>query len=705
MSVGSVKVEASHLERRAVVYLRQSTLKQLDRHQESTRRQYGLKERATALGWIAERVDTIDSDLGKSGTTTEGRSGFKSLAERIADGKVGVVLALEVSRLARSSADWHRLLDLCGLADVLIADEHSVYNPRDHNDRLLLGLKGTMSEAELSWMRLRLLGARRSKARRGAMYMVPPTGYLWDADTERLRLDPDEQVQGALRLVFARFRVEGSAFGVARYFVQHGLTLPSRNMSTGTIQWVRPRPSRILAILHNPTYTGAYVYGRRKDQVLMKEGRVVRRSKRLPPDQWEICLHDHHPAYVSWAEYEDNLKKLESNRVNRGRQDRGGAPREGSALLQGMVLCGRCGHRMHTAYSGSSPRGRYVCGSTVQRGISTSICWSASALRVDDVVVDAFLAAVQPDEIELGLAIAVEVQQQAAAVDEQWQSAIERAQYEGQLAERRYKAVDPDNRVVARTLEREWNEKLLELERIERQRETMREERAIVLTDDERRELLKLATDLPALWEAPTTTVQERKNLLRLLIDEVALVPIDVPDPGIRVRLQWHTGTVSDFEVPRGPAHGPQVGPGVVEMIRDAVAGGMRAGDIAQRLNDAGFNRAKGSPWTSAAVHSWCRYHGVKWPSKMPTSVPAPNQRADRLYSVRGVAAELGVTRHIVGYWVAKGWLQSEEGGGRGRRRWFRLDEATRVHLERIKKTGLGPRSRARSSTPDTEES
>jgi hypothetical protein len=467
----------------------------------------------------------------------------------------------------------------------------------------------------------------------------------------------------------------------------------------------RQAPSRILAILHNPTYAGAYVYGRRKTQVQMKDGRVVRKSIRLAPDEWEICLHDHHPAFLSWSDYLENLRTLESNRVNRGRQDRGGAPREESALLQGIVLCGRCGHRMHTSYKGGSNHGRYVCASTVQRGISTSICWSASGLRVDKVVVDAFLDAVQPDEIELSLAVALEVQQQASAVDGQWESAIERARYEAGLAERRYKAVDPDNRVVARTLEREWNDKLLELERLDEQRTAARERRALVLTDDERKALLQLALDLPKLWSAATTTVQERKNLLRLLIDEVALVPIDVPELGTLIRVQWHTGVVSEFQVPRGPHRGPQVSSETATMIRDAVASGTRAGDVAKALNEAGLLRATGTPWTKASIHSWCRQHDVKWPFRMPSSLPSPNQREDGLYSMRGVAAELGVTRNIVTYWVAKGWLESEEGGGRGRRRWFRLDEHTRERLEDIKERGLGPRSIASSSTACAKES
>jgi DNA invertase Pin-like site-specific DNA recombinase len=341
------KISAEHVLRRAVVYLRQSTLKQVMENTESTRRQYDLRERALALGWSAESIEIIDQDLGRSGSTTEGRSGFQKLSEEIARGNVGAVFALDVSRLARSSADWHRLLDLCGIADVVIADDQCIYDPRDHNDRLLLGIKGTMSEAELAWMRLRLRGAQISKARRGEHYISPPVGYEWASATERLCLDPDAEVQRALRLVFERIRIERSAYGVARYFIAHDLKLPARRAGSRELVWSAPRPSRILQILANPTYAGAYVYGRRQHTVGLADGQVVRRSRRIPADEWKIVHRDHHPAYVSWEQYMTNRKMLRDNRPHRDLPDRHGAPRKGECLLQGIVLCGRCGCRMH----------------------------------------------------------------------------------------------------------------------------------------------------------------------------------------------------------------------------------------------------------------------------------------------------------------------------------------------------------------------
>jgi DNA invertase Pin-like site-specific DNA recombinase len=362
------KILPTHLDRQAAVYLRQSTLKQVHEHRESTARQYALQDRAQELGWSAEHVDVIDEDLGQSGTSAQRRTGFQRLAEDIAHGTVGAIFALEVSRLARSSADWHRLLELCGLADVVIVDEQAVYTPRDFNDRLLLGLKGTMSEAELYWMRLRLQGGKLSKARRGALYFVPPAGYEWDPDTQRFRLDPDEQVQRAVRLVFERFRLDGSAYGVTRYFAQHGLQMPARDVPARRLHWVPARQTLMTSMLHNPMYAGAYAFGRHDYRVVFVDGQLRRRPRQLPPEAWRTCLHDQHPAYITWDEFMANRKKLRDNRTKPEAPDRPAAAREGSGLLQGLLLCGRCGHRMTTRYGGGRSRATYMCRPNVGSG-------------------------------------------------------------------------------------------------------------------------------------------------------------------------------------------------------------------------------------------------------------------------------------------------------------------------------------------------
>lgn len=493
----SDKIQPSHLERRAVVYLRQSTLRQLHEHPESTARQYALQQRAIELGWPADRIDVIDEDLGQSGVSAAWRPGFKRVAEDVAHGRIGAIFALEVSRLARCSADWHRLLDLCGLADVVLADEQAVYTPRDYNDRLLLGLKGTMSEAEQAWMRLRLQGGKLNKARRGELFYHAPTGYAWDEQACRFRLDPDEHVQSAVRLLFERFRLDGSACAVMRYFDRHGLKMPVRDLATRELRWVDPRHSLILKVLHNPAYVGAYVFGRHEERMALVNGQLRRRRvTRLSQDAWKVCLHDHHPAYISWEEFMANQRRLQDNRTNLRFPDQRGASREGHALLQGIVLCGKCGHRMTVRYQGALRRAQYECRTPARHTGQSAMCWSVSAQTIDDAVAKLFLEVVQPTDLELGLAVVREAERQTEEVDRQWRLRLDRARYEARLAERRYKAVDPDNRVVARTLEHEWNDKLREIETLEHDHQHIRQREKIGCrsgSDAERRAFLLIS--------------------------------------------------------------------------------------------------------------------------------------------------------------------------------------------------------------------
>jgi DNA invertase Pin-like site-specific DNA recombinase len=682
----SDKVRATHLERRAVVYLRQSTLRQVHEHRESTARQYALHQRALELGWPAERIDIIDEDLGQSGSSASWRTGFQQLAEDVAHGRVGAIFSLEVSRLARSSADWHRLLELCALADVLLADEQSVYTPRDYNDRLLLGLKGTMSEAELYWMRLRLQGGKLSKARRGALYLTPPVGYEWEEATSRFRLDPDEEVQRAVRLVFERFRLEGSAYAVLRYFMDNGLKLPVRQPGTHQVHWVPPRYTLLLSMLHNPTYAGAYVFGRNERRMALVDGQVRRqRRTRLPQEAWKVCLKNHHPAYISWEEYEANQKRLATNHPSYQQPDQRGAAREGSALLQGLVLCGRCGHRMQTAYR-ESGRPYYECRRLTDKGM----CWTVSAVGIDEAVARLFLETVQPPEIELGLAITREVERQAREVERQWRLRLERARYEAQLAERRYKAVDPDNRVVARTLEREWNEKLGELESLEREHQQVLRHEKVELTSQDRARLLELAKDLSYVWRARSTTNAERKNMLRILVREVALSPVEVPERGIHIQVLWQTGTCSDLTIARRPSYTRATSPETIKLIGTLVEQKRSDREIAAELNQRGLLSGVKRAWDKQAVRWVRRRYGIhRQPLGRRRGRPRqPERRADGLYSTHGVAARLGVTETVVRSWVEKGWLRCVEGGGPGTPRWYKLERSTLNRLRAAKVQG-----------------
>jgi DNA invertase Pin-like site-specific DNA recombinase len=668
------KISAEHIRRRAVVYLRQSTLKQVLENTESTRRQYDLRERALALGWTADSIEVIDEDLGRSGSTTEGRTGFRKLSEEIAHGNVGGVFALDVSRLARSSADWHRLLDLCGVADVLIADDQAVYDPRDHNDRLMLGIKGTMSEAELGWMRLRLRGARISKARRGDHYLAPPIGYDWDGATQRLRLDPDAEVQRALRLIFERFRIERSAYAVARYFIEQGLKVPARRLGSRELSWSAPRPSRILQILTNPTYAGTYVYGRRQHTVGLADGQIVRCNRRIPVEGWKIVHRDHHPTYLGWEQYMRNQQTLKDNRPHRDAPDRHGAPREGNALLQGIVLCGRCGCRMHGVFAGKGRRPRYWCSSPAQRGEQMRTCWSVAAGAIDRELARLLLSVVQPPEIEIGLAVTREAERQAKQLNDQWRLRLERARYEARLAERRYKAVDPDNRVVARALEHEWDDKLRALEEVERKLADSHREKKVDLDTRDRARVLALSRSLPALWSAPSTTMAERKNIVRTLIREVCITPLAQRQGGTRVDVLWQTGATSSLTISK-QLPGRRTGDGAVGLISQMVHRGRPATEIAEELNARNLATASGRAWKNLDIHSFCRHHGLRWPKRMPSSTRRPEQRRDGLYSLRGVAVKLAVTENAVRYWVARGWLKAAEGGTRGRPCWFHLDD------------------------------
>lgn len=690
------KIRRTHLERTAMVYLRQSTMRQVHENRESTARQYNLRQRAVELGWTSDAVQVVDEDLGQTGTSTRGREGFRRLAEGVAHGHVGAIFALEPSRFARSSADWHRLLDLCRLADVLIADENGVYAPRDPNDRLLLGLKGQMSDAEQYWMRLRLQGGKLSKARRGELYIQPPTGYQWDAAAKRLRLDPDEQVQRAIHLIFERFRIDGSAYGVMRYFARKGMKIPARDAATGEVHWAAPRHSPIRNLFHNPIYAGAYVYGRREERTALVDGEIRRRRvSRLPKEEWKVCIHDHHPAYITWEEYMANVDKLHNNRSNHGSPEQRGAARDGAALLQGLVLCGKCGHRMGVRYYGQNRRVQYTCRSPNRRaGLGT--CWSVPGARVDEAVGALFLDAAQPPEIELSLAVAREAERQGEEVERQWRLRLDRVHYEAKLAERRYKAVDPDNRVVARTLEREWEETLLEVERTEREYQQVREREKVELDDADRARVLALAKDLPRVWSAPSTTNAQRKNLLRTLVTEVTLTPIDVPRRQTRIQVMWVTGAVSELAVDRPSRKTVHATPAeAVDRIRDLVEAGLTTHEIAADLNERGIKTGKGRSWTMGAVQLVRRKNGLQSP---PPSVPVPLRRDDGLLSTNGVAEHMGVTPHMVRYWVEKGWLNVKEGGGQGVPCWYELDEATLQRLEAAKASGYGPRPRRRDS-------
>ena len=548
------KINEQHRRRRAVVYVRQSTLGQVERNTESAARQYRLRERALELGWPAGSVAVVDDDTGRSGGSAEARLGFKELVAEVGLGQVGLILALETSRLARSSADWHQLLDLCALTGTLIADTDGIYSPSDFNDRLLLGLKGTMSEAELHLIRARLDGGLRNKAERGELRLSLPVG-LDRADDDRIVLCPDEQVRHAIERVFSLWRRLGSARQVVPELLEEGQKLPRRTVGQRRIRWARPSYGAVHDLLTNPAYAGAFVFGRtRTEKRLDRDGHVRAKAVELPLEEWSVCLPEHHPGYVSWAEYLRTRERLRQNVRPRG--EGGGAARKGSALLQGLVRCGRCGRRMQVAYSGSGGRvARYACVRGHVLHHTPSSCQTLGGTRLDKAVADAFLEAVSPAGLRASSQAVEQLEHQHKERLAGQRLALERAEFEAERARRQFDACEPEHRLVARSLERRLEQTLAEVERERGKLDALERSRPEPLTAAERTALKRIARDLPKLWAAATTSPRDRKELLRALLREVVVTIRDEPRRA-ELELLWEGGARSRLELPlsrRGP--------------------------------------------------------------------------------------------------------------------------------------------------------
>jgi DNA invertase Pin-like site-specific DNA recombinase len=689
----STKIRSEHTSRKAIVYLRQSTLMQVMEHKESTERQYKLQDLAKRFGWDDALVQVLDEDLGQSGASTENRSGFQKLAAEVSLGKVGAVFSLEVSRLSRSSADWHRLLDHCALSDTLIIDDDGVYDPNDFNDRLVLGMKGTMSDAERHMMRLRLMGGKLHKAKKGEHAFKPPTGYVFENNV--LVFDPDEQVQKAVRLLFERFRIDGSAFGVVRYFVRQGLQFPSRHAhkaGPAEMVWRPLGADRVISILKNPAYAGAYAYGRSKSRhVLIDGARRTRQELVRAREDWHAFIRDAHEGYISWQDHLENLKRLDENAQRSSNIHRRSVPRSGEALLQGLALCGKCGRRMTIiyAFSGKSYTPRYSCARFNTGG---GRCWTSVAHRIDEKVATVFLDAIAPPELDLSLAVTKEVERQASDVDKQWKLRLERARYEALRAERQYNAVEPENRVIARTLETRWNDKAKELMAVEREYEEARAQKKLVLSPGDKKSILALAKDLPKLWNEKTLTNAEKKQILRLLIQDVVLQPIDLPKRSTKIQILWKTGATTEAFTDRPRPRDKRTPVEILDTIRELTAKQYSDRMIAEELSRRGKRNLFGRPFSSSAVSSTRLKNGI--PCGQPPRTPSGKvqERDDRgRYSVRGLCARYDVTVDIVFDWMKRGVVTPNE-GGKGRPFWFELTPEIEARIAEAKSKGYGPR-------------
>jgi DNA invertase Pin-like site-specific DNA recombinase len=656
------KVTASHLRRAAVIYVRQSTLAQVDRNRESTARQYDLVARAQALGWPRSAVRVIDEDLGHSGTSTAGRSGFAELAVQVGLGQVGIVVSLEVSRLARNNADWYRLLDLAGLTDTLIADADGVYHPALFNDRLVLGMKGTMSEAEIHILRARLDGGIRNKAARGQLRKELPVGLVWGEAEGEILLHPDEAVRGVIAAIFEQFAACGSARGVWLWLREHGLKLPLPKTGFATftepIRWVEPTYHAVHKVLTHPAYAGAYVFGKtRYQRYLGEDGAMHTRRRKLPQDQWQVLIKDHHPGYLDWDTYQANQTAIATNTRPMAHQPGTGAVREGCAWLQGLATCGVCGRKLAVFYEGptkATPGYYCTAGGLVNgRGV---FHMRVGGLAIGQAVAEVFLATLAPAALRAALAAAQQLEDGHDSALTQWRREVERARYAAAKAERRYHAVDPDNRLVARGLETAWEQALRDQADADAELARRETARPTTLSDAERDAILALGNDLDQVWAAPTTTDRDRKQLLHTLLDEVNItLHRDAEHNQANLILRWKGGAIGELTVPLKRQQ-PKIrtDEDTVDLVRrlavhypDAVIAGI--------LNRQGRRTPRGLSYTATRVQGLRHY----W--KIDCHQPDDQPQEGPVLTVADAAAQLGLAPSTLHRWLGDGFIAGEQ--------------------------------------------
>jgi DNA invertase Pin-like site-specific DNA recombinase len=649
------KIKPVHTQRPAFVYIRQSTPSQVEHHRESTARQYALVQRASDLGWPKEQIIVVDEDLGISGASVVNRSGFARMASEVALGRAGIILGLEVSRLARNNADWYRLLDLCVITDTLIGDSDGLYHPALFNDRLVLGLKGTMSEAELHILRARLDGGIRNKARRGELRRGLPVGFVWGDDDGEVRFHPDEAVTGAIRTVFDRFTELGSVRQVWLWFRAQALSFPSQSGASGQVRWIIPTYTAIHQVLSSPVYAGAYIYGRsRSERYVDEQGVVRKRIRRLPMKEWMVLIPGHHPGFIDWPTFEANQARIDSN-VHPEPHQAGGAVREGCALLQGIATCGHCGRRLHVHYTGKNSAPGYHCsGKDLVEGRGV-YCLNAGGVSIDDAVANAFLGAITPAAADASLLAFQQLQANRDAALQQWRLEVERASYEAERAERRYRSVEPENRLVARGLETEWESRLRDLTAAENELRQREQHHARNLTPEQMQHLRVLGADLRQVWTAPTTTDRDRKELLRSLLEEV-IISVERTPPQTQIRMRWKGGAITPLEVPipRRVYSGIRTGEDTIELLTRLAS--LYPDDvIAGILNRQGRKTATGERFNAGHVGNLRRYR------KIPRFQPPVNSPEGAPVTIKKAAEILGVASSTIHRWLNDGFIAGEQ--------------------------------------------
>lgn len=694
------KVAARHLERLAMVYVRQSTAQQLVRHQESTQVQYSLKLRAQDFGWPENRVIVIDEDLGKSGASIEGRSGFQRLVAEVTLDHVGIILGVDMSRLARSCKDWYQLLEVCAVFGTLIADLDGVYDPSQYNDRLLLGLKGTMSEAELHILKQRMSQGRLNKAKRGELIFHLPIGYVRQG-SDGVALDPDEQAQQIVRLVFQKFEELSTLNAVLRFFVRSGVKLPVRareGLNKGDLEWHRPNRMTLQNMLKNPIYAGAYTYGRRATDPRRKiPGRPATGRTVVAPEDCKVFLRDRFPAYISWDQYKWNQQRLKANRAV---AEEVGAPKRGSALLSGLLKCSRCGCRMSVRYGGHTTKHSYTCLQLLSN-YGQEYCQSLAGQAIDTFVSKHALKALEPASLELSLEAAANIEKQRHELDSLWKKRIERATYEADRAARSYSHVEPENRLVARQLERDWEEKLAQKKLLEEEYERFLRDHPRVLTESEQVSIRNLAANLPVLWEAQSTTVVDRKEILRQMIERIE-VDVLGESECVKLTINWAGGIETHHEMVRPVARLEQLSywPQLADRIRGLSQQHLKSAEIAELLNQEGWRPPKRrEKFGAAGVKNLMQRLGLR--QSRSRSVDQTSLLENEWW-LPALARRLDMPEVTLYLWVRRGWLkarQSKKG------RWIATaDKKDLDRLRQLRQMSRGEHNRRRWTERPLEE-
>lgn len=670
------KVAPAHLEKLAIVYVRQSSPQQVLENRESTARQYALADYARLLGWPRERVLVIDEDLGCSGRSAENRSGFQRLLAEVTMDHAGLVLALEVSRLSRSSRDWSQLFELCGVFGALLADHDGVYDAGDPNDRLVLGLKGIMSEMELQTMRNRLDRGRINKAQRGELFYSVPMGYVL-LPTGEVAFDPDEQARSVVTLLFEKFDEIGSVYGLFRWLIRHDIRMPIRartGASKGQLEWRRPSINSLSQTLRHPMYAGAYTYGRRQVDPKTDYVKAGRSSRRwVPMEQWKAFIKDHLPAYITWEQFEKNQQRIRENRNRAGSK---GVPREGCALLPGVLICGRCGRHMQANYHREGTA-QYACNRQYLEATEPR-CYGLAAVDPDKLVAAQVLRALEPAALELSIKACDDIELERRRLGTHWQQQLKRARYDVELAERRYQAVDPENRLVAGTLETRWEETLRQERQVRDDYDRFQRKTPARLSLEERSRIESLTNDVTTLWNADGTTNADRKEIIRLLVDRV-LVHVRCDSEFVDVTIHWVGGFESSHEIIRPVATYAQLRDFDLLMSRvvELRESGHVAGAIAERLNAEGFyppmRRGK---FTAPVVYQLLKRRALIGNERDHNELLGTNE-----WWLTDLARKLQMSHLKLRSWAKRGWVHSRK--TRVQSRWILWadeDEVGRLH-------------------------